>query len=91
MFPCRRYNRTVNSHEQGVILADEMGLGKTFQCIAYIYTLLRQGENGHPTANRAVVVCPSSLVANWEKEFRRWLGLERLRPLARPEQSPRQY
>jgi SNF2 family DNA or RNA helicase len=30
---------------------------------------------------RAVVICPSSLVQNWEKEVQKWLGSERLRPL----------
>ena len=27
---------------------------------------------------RALIVCPGSLVKNWEKEFKKWLGNERL-------------
>jgi DNA repair and recombination protein RAD54B len=41
--------------------------------------LLQQGPyNGRPTIQRVLIVTPSSLVKNWEKEFRRWLGRERL-------------
>ncbi|CAM6070408.1 unnamed protein product [Sphagnum tenellum] len=65
----------------GCLLADEMGLGKTLQVIALIWTLIRQGPAGHPALKRAVVICPSSLVQNWEKEVQKWLGSERLRPL----------
>ncbi|KAL3997726.1 DNA repair and recombination protein RAD54-like [Acanthocheilonema viteae] len=58
----------------GCIMADEMGLGKTLQCITLMWTLLRQGPDGKPTLNKAVIVCPSSLVKNWDKEIRKWLG-----------------
>ena len=65
-----------------------MGLGKTLQCIALVWTLLKQGPEGPCRYNgrlewgrKAVVICPSSLVANWGKEFRKWLGQERVRPL----------
>ncbi|GAB5353445.1 hypothetical protein AAMO2058_000037000 [Amorphochlora amoebiformis] len=58
----------------GVILADDMGLGKTLQAITVLYTLLRQGiEKGKPTVSRAVVVCPTSLVGNWQNELGKWL------------------
>lgn len=48
----------------GVLIADEQGLGKTVQAIAL-----------HRVINppRAVIVCPSSLRLNWEREIRRWL------------------
>lgn len=58
----------------GCIMADEMGLGKTLQCITLIWTLLRQGPDCKPTITKAVIVCPSSLVKNWYKEFEKWLG-----------------
>lgn len=31
---------------------------------------------------RALIVAPSSLVSNWEKEFHRWLGYERIKTFA---------
>ncbi|KAK0546066.1 helicase [Tilletia horrida] len=61
----------------GAILADEMGLGKTLQTIALIQTLLRQNcyytPNSH-TIERAIIVCPLTLVKNWRREFRKWTG-----------------
>ncbi|XP_062358974.1 DNA repair and recombination protein RAD54B [Cinclus cinclus] len=64
----------------GAILADEMGLGKTLQCIALVWTLLRQGPYGcRPVLKRALVVTPGSLVKNWKKEFQKWLGSERIK------------
>lgn len=67
----------------GAILADEMGLGKTLQCIALIHILLEQGPvNGKPVIKKALVVTPSSLTENWLKEFKKWLGNERLKVFA---------
>ncbi|NXJ64531.1 RA54B protein, partial [Rostratula benghalensis] len=64
----------------GAILADEMGLGKTLQCIALVWTLLRQGAYGcKPVLKRALIVTPGSLVKNWKKEFQKWLGSERIK------------
>ena len=60
----------------GCILADDMGLGKTLQGITLMWTLLRQGAialGGRPIARRAIVVCPTSLVSNWEQECVKWL------------------
>ena len=64
---------------QGAILADEMGLGKTLQTVAIVWTLLKQSPiAGSLIARKVVVVAPSSLLKNWEKEFRKWLGNERI-------------
>ncbi|CAJ0595354.1 unnamed protein product [Cylicocyclus nassatus] len=65
--------RNIESHF-GCIMADEMGLGKTLQCITLLYTLLRQSPEGKPTFNKVIIVCPSSLVKNWDKEIKKWLG-----------------
>jgi len=62
----------------GAILADEMGLGKTLQTIALLWTLLKQGPKGNPVCKRVLIVTPGSLVKNWEKEIKKWLGNERL-------------
>lgn len=39
------------------------------------------GWKAKPTISKAVVVCPSSLVKNWDGEIRKWLGA-RVNPLA---------
>lgn len=48
------------------ILADEMGLGKTLQLLTFLKTQYREGEAP------ALVVCPASLVYNWQEECRRF-------------------
>lgn len=65
---------------QGAILADEMGLGKTLQTIALLWTLLKQNpiHGNSPTIRKAMIVCPVTLIDNWRKEIRKWLGPERL-------------
>eukprot|EP01105_Mastigella_eilhardi_P027712 TRINITY_DN8706_c0_g1_i1.p1 TRINITY_DN8706_c0_g1~~TRINITY_DN8706_c0_g1_i1.p1 ORF type:complete len:893 (-),score=240.89 TRINITY_DN8706_c0_g1_i1:49-2727(-) len=59
---------------RGCILADGMGLGKTIQAITLTWTLLKQGPDGEPAVKKALIVAPSSLVSNWQKEFKKWLG-----------------
>lgn len=65
---------------QGAILADEMGLGKTLQTIALLWTLLKQNpiHEYPPVIKKALIVCPVTLINNWRKEFRKWLGADRL-------------
>jgi len=68
-------NRTFRAFKgQGCILADDMGLGKTLQSITILHTLLRQGfKKGDPAVKKALIVCPTSLVGNWESEIGKWL------------------
>ena len=69
---------------QGAILADEMGLGKTLQTIALLWTLLKQNPitegsaDPPPVIRKALIVCPVTLINNWRKEFRKWLGGDRI-------------
>ncbi|KAH9869923.1 hypothetical protein J1614_006844 [Plenodomus biglobosus] len=65
---------------EGAIMADEMGLGKTLQTIALIWTLMKQNpiHGSSPVVNKALIVCPAGLVDNWKREFRKWLGNERI-------------
>ncbi|GHA90595.1 DEAD/DEAH box helicase [Streptomyces termitum] len=59
----------------GGCLADDMGLGKTITLIAL--HLHRQGEPG--TAGPTLVVCPTSLMGNWQREFERFAPGTRVR------------
>jgi DNA repair and recombination protein RAD54B len=65
---------------EGAILADEMGLGKTLQTITLLWTLLKQNPiyEASPVVKKALIVCPVTLINNWRKEFRKWLGNERI-------------
>lgn len=47
----------------GGVLADDMGLGKTLEMITYLYS-----EKGGCN----IVICPASLVYNWESEFNKF-------------------
>lgn len=60
----------------GCILADDMGLGKTLQSVTLLYTLLKTSitKDNAPTVKRVIVICPCSLVKNWDNEFVKWLG-----------------
>lgn len=49
----------------GVLVADEMGLGKTIQAIGML--------NDRP-ARTVLVLCPSSLKLNWQREIDKWLN-----------------
>ncbi|KAK3608756.1 hypothetical protein CHS0354_005847 [Potamilus streckersoni] len=54
--------------EHGCILGDEMGLGKTCQTIALIVYLHHHEKSSKPS----LVVCPRSVLENWELEFKRF-------------------
>lgn len=71
MFDC--VCRVKGFEGEGCILADDMGLGKTLQSIALMYTLLMTGMDLKPTVSRAIIVCPTSLVKNWDDEITKWL------------------
>lgn len=51
----------------GGILADDMGLGKTAQALTMM--LHYKNEKGHL---KALVVCPTTLIYNWENEIRKF-------------------
>lgn len=53
----------------GVCLADDMGLGKTIQVIAL---LLANAERDCWGSTPALLVCPTSVLGNWERELRRF-------------------
>ncbi|MFK7983981.1 MAG: SNF2-related protein [Saprospiraceae bacterium] len=53
----------------GSLIADDMGLGKTLQVIA---TLLKLKEDGELETHKALIVVPTTLLTNWEKEIRKF-------------------
>lgn len=53
----------------GAIIADDMGLGKTLQVIA---VLLKLKEDGQLKKRKALIVVPTGLLTNWQKECERF-------------------
>lgn len=51
----------------GGILADDMGLGKTIQALSFLHHY--KSEKG---VLKALVVCPTTLIYNWENEIRKF-------------------
>ena len=65
LLPYQRAGVSYASNARRTFIADEMGLGKTLQAIATIEYV----HDSYP----AVVVCPPSLILNWQAEYNRWL------------------
>ncbi len=72
--PLRGYQKTgfswlrmLNRNGFGGILADDMGLGKTLQAITYMASVLETEKDKLP-AIPFLVVCPTSLLYNWQDE-----------------------
>lgn len=53
----------------GACLADDMGLGKTVQVLAF---LLARRQAAPEDAKPNLIVCPTSVVGNWERELTRF-------------------
>ena len=80
LYPFQREGVEWLIRQSGGILADDMGLGKTVQVIAAMRVLFNRGA-----LRSAMVVCPKSLIAIWERELKRWapeLGVAILTPPA---------
>ncbi|CAD5914040.1 putative ATP-dependent helicase YwqA [Planktothrix tepida] len=52
----------------GACLADDMGLGKTIEFIAFLLHLKEQNSLENPV----LLVCPTSVLGNWEREIKRF-------------------
>ncbi|GLC87903.1 DEAD/DEAH box helicase [Lysinibacillus piscis] len=52
----------------GACLADDMGLGKTIQLISYLLHLYETLDTKQPS----IVICPTSVLGNWQKELARF-------------------
>lgn len=56
-------------YKLGACLADDMGLGKTLQAISFI-------EKNIDEMDKILVVCPVSILLNWEKEFQKFSNID---------------
>ena len=61
-----RWLKTLSAYGLGGILADDMGLGKTLQAIALML------DEKRSKGGRSLVVCPASLVLNWQGEIEKF-------------------
>ncbi len=52
----------------GACLADDMGLGKTIQWITYLLAV----KEREPDTGPSLLVCPTSVLGNWQKELERF-------------------
>lgn len=63
--------KTLDQYGFGGILADDMGLGKTVQALTFIASSLEEQDKP------ILVVCPSSVLYNWQKESTQFIpGVE---------------
>jgi hypothetical protein len=58
----------LREHQLGGILADDMGLGKTLQTLSHLLEEKQSGRLKQP----ALVVVPTSLLTNWQREAARF-------------------
>jgi SNF2 family DNA or RNA helicase len=59
----------------GGCLADDMGLGKTIQWISYLLFVKEQEQPPAPS----LLICPTSVLGNWQKELERFAPSLRVR------------
>lgn len=64
--------KTLRENGFGGILADDMGLGKTLQVISLLVAEKEECDAGEKELKRSLIVCPASLVYNWQKEVERF-------------------
>ncbi|NIK66878.1 DEAD/DEAH box helicase [Paenibacillus sp. BK720] len=53
----------------GGVLADDMGLGKTIQFMAYLSYVKEHGNN---RLGPSLLICPTSVIGNWQKELEKF-------------------
>ncbi|MCI8647280.1 MAG: DEAD/DEAH box helicase family protein [Firmicutes bacterium] len=72
-----RWFMTLEALGFGGILADDMGLGKSLQLLSFLYAK-KQETGGKPS----LIVCPASLVYNWEDEVAKFVPDMKLQIIA---------
>lgn len=56
-------------HQKHTLIGDEMGLGKTIEALTVMNHLNNKNKK------HFIIVCPLSVLINWEREVKRWTGL----------------
>ncbi len=75
----------LRAHGFGGILADDMGLGKTIQTLAHLAVEKRAGRMQHP----CLIVAPTSLMSNWQREAEKFAPRLKILVLQGPERFER--
>lgn len=75
--------QALRANESGGVLADDMGLGKTLQTIAHLAKEKIEGRLRPP----ALVVLPTSLLGNWQRELRKFAPFVRVCVIAGPQRA----
>ncbi|WP_089728590.1 DEAD/DEAH box helicase [Candidatus Thiosymbion oneisti] len=75
----------LREYDLGGILADDMGLGKTVQALAHLLVEQEGGRADHPS----LVVAPTSLMFNWQREAERFAPSLKVLLLHGPERRRR--
>ena len=63
-----RWLRFLWENRFGACLADDMGLGKTIQTISFLQSVIQE-------VKRVLIVCPVSILVNWQQEFKKFSSL----------------
>jgi SWI/SNF-related matrix-associated actin-dependent regulator 1 of chromatin subfamily A len=74
--------RDIIQRHKGILLADQMGLGKTIQALLLLNEFVVKTRLGRKPNPCIVLVCPKSVVINWQREMAKWLL-----PVASPSDS----
>ncbi|KAL4942626.1 hypothetical protein BDV06DRAFT_158737 [Aspergillus oleicola] len=71
-----------DKNQEGCLLAHTMGLGKTMQVISLLTTIFAAASSSDPKVRQQIpkafrrpqilILCPSSLIENWNDEFIMW-------------------
>ena len=77
---CVQWLWELHQQKVGGILGDEMGLGKTVQIIAFLASMSfsQRKVSGGRRFGPVLIVCPTTVMHQWVKEFHKWWPLFRV-------------